>query len=118
MSTLVEGAHAAWDDSPDEAPYEGDSVISTRGPQPARPPSAPLTTAAQMHSTATAELQAVDPDVFHQGMIVKHPEYGLGKVVALSGSGARRSATVAFASAAGQKRFMLQQSQLRPAVGE
>ena len=47
-------------------------------------------------------------------MVVRHPEYGLGKVVALSGSGARRSATVAFASSAGQKKFMLAQSDLRP----
>jgi DNA helicase-2/ATP-dependent DNA helicase PcrA len=59
-------------------------------------------------------LAAVSPDAFYQGMVVKHPEYGLGKVVALSGSGPRRSATVAFASSAGQKRFMLMHSDLRP----
>ena len=58
---------------------------------------------------------AVSPDEFHQGMLVKHPEYGLGKVVALAGNGAKRSATVAFASAAGQKKFILSKSPLRPA---
>ncbi len=54
------------------------------------------------------------PDVFHQGMLVQHPTYGLGKIVALSGSGTRRSATVNFATGAGQKKFMLAVSPLRP----
>ena len=30
-------------------------------------------------------------------MVVIHPEYGLGKIIALGGSGAKRSATVQFA---------------------
>ncbi len=75
----------------------------------------PLITAAELHRLQSAESPRVPPDAFHQGMVVRHPEYGLGKVVALSGSGARRSATVAFASGAGQKKFMLAQSSLRPA---
>ena len=74
----------------------------------------PLATAAEMLRSDSAELPRVSPDAFHQGMVVRHPEYGLGKVVALSGSGIKRSATVAFASHAGQKKFMLAQSQLRP----
>ena len=76
---------------------------------------APLMTAAELHEAETAEAPRVSPDVFHQGMVVRHPEYGLGKVVALSGGGLKRSATVAFASTAGQKKFMLAQSDLRPA---
>ena len=48
-------------------------------------------------------------------MVVRHPQYGLGKIVALSGSGDRRTATVAFASTAGEKKFVLVQSPLRPA---
>jgi DNA helicase-2/ATP-dependent DNA helicase PcrA len=75
----------------------------------------PLATAAELHGTETAEKPHILPEAFHQGMVVRHPEYGLGKVVALSGSGAKRSATIAFASSAGQKKFMLAQSQLRPA---
>jgi DNA helicase II / ATP-dependent DNA helicase PcrA len=75
----------------------------------------PLTTAADLHGTETADKPHILPEAFHQGMVVRHPEYGLGKVVALSGSGSKRSATIAFASSAGQKRFMLAQSQLRPA---
>ena len=46
----------------------------------------------------------VDPDVFRQGMVVLHPQYGLGKVVALGGSGGERTATVDFAMGAGGKK--------------
>jgi ATP-dependent DNA helicase UvrD/PcrA len=88
----------------------------------ASPPSiAPLTTAAELAtaaplaSAARPDLPAVRPEVFYQGMLVRHPAYGLGKVVALSGSDAHRKATVAFASTAGQKSFVLQRSALRPA---
>jgi DNA helicase-2/ATP-dependent DNA helicase PcrA len=55
--------------------------------------------------------------VFQQGMVVTHPEYGLGKIIALSGAGQNRRATVAFASTAGQKTFVLAKSPLRPAKG-
>jgi DNA helicase-2/ATP-dependent DNA helicase PcrA len=47
-------------------------------------------------------------------MLVRHPKYGLGRIVALSGSGPGRKATVDFASAAGRKRFLLSESPLRP----
>ncbi len=77
---------------------------------------AALSTAAELHAPAHAPSERVSPDAFHQGMVVRHPEYGLGKVVALSGGGSKRSATVAFfASTAGQKKFILAQSPLRPA---
>jgi DNA helicase-2/ATP-dependent DNA helicase PcrA len=54
-------------------------------------------------------------DSFHHGMLVRHPEYGLGKILALSGSGVKRTATVAFAQGAGEKRFILAHSKLAPA---
>ena len=85
--------------------------------EPARPPQrqigAALKTAAEL-AAGTAASPGAAPDSFAQGMLVRHPEYGLGKIVALSGSGARRTATVAFASSAGEKKFVLQQSPLRP----
>ncbi len=76
-----------------------------------------LTTAAELGGVQTdAPPQAsYAADQFHQGMLVRHPEYGLGKIVALSGNGERRRATVAFASAAGEKKFILASSPLRPA---
>ncbi len=58
---------------------------------------------------------AVSPDEFHHGMVVRHPNYGLGKIIALSGNGPKRTATVAFAQGDGEKRFILAHSPLRPA---
>jgi DNA helicase-2/ATP-dependent DNA helicase PcrA len=64
---------------------------------------------------ATAALPPISPDDFHHGMLVRHPEYGLGKILALSGTGVKRTATVAFAQGPGVKRFILVHSKLRPA---
>jgi DNA helicase-2/ATP-dependent DNA helicase PcrA len=82
-----------------------------------------LTTAAELASrNAEAALsgpipaEKISPEVFHQGMVVQHPIYGLGKIVALSGGGAKRKATVMFASGAGEKHFLLAHSPLRPAA--
>ncbi len=61
---------------------------------------------------ATA-LPRVSPDVFQLGMTVMHPEYGPGKIVALSGAGKNRRATIQFATV-GQKKVILAHSQLRP----
>ncbi len=66
--------------------------------------------AAAVHSA----LPRVSPDVFKQGMIVAHPEYGPGKIVALSGSGKNRRATIQFATV-GQKKIILAHSAVRPA---
>ena len=76
-----------------------------------------LLTAAELQRQSAPPAAHYPPDAFAQGMVVRHPEYGLGKIVSLSGQGLRRTATVDFASAAGQKRFVLAQSALRPAVG-
>ena len=137
-----------WETSPDEHAWDessGDEVgdvdfnpaeFDAADPEPVTPSSAatdaaavgrmtvaplnmaPLTTAAELHRVQTAEAPRVPPEAFHQGMVVRHPEYGLGKVVALSGNGIRRTATIAFASAAGHRRFMLASSNLRPAKSE
>ena len=73
-----------------------------------------VTTAAQLAGAESEPVERVSPDVFAQGMAVIHPEHGLGKVVALSGAGKNRRATVRFATA-GEKRFVLAHSPLRPA---
>lgn len=65
--------------------------------------------------TAIPRLPAVSPEVFCLDMVVRHPEYGLGKIIALSGEGQRRSATIRFASDAGERKFVLAKSPLRPA---
>jgi DNA helicase-2/ATP-dependent DNA helicase PcrA len=79
---------------------------------------APLSTAAELVGSSREHGPNVDPEVFHQGMPVRHPEYGLGKIVALSGTGGNRRASVAFASEAGEKNFVLAKSPLRPAKRE
>jgi DNA helicase II / ATP-dependent DNA helicase PcrA len=61
-----------------------------------------------------AELPRVSPDVFKQGMAVLHPEYGPGKIVALSGAGKNRRATIQFATV-GEKKIILIHSAVRPA---
>ncbi|MGI9428545.1 MAG: ATP-dependent helicase [Bythopirellula sp.] len=77
-----------------------------------------VTTAAELNqpdADSSAESPPrVSPDAFKQGMAVQHPEHGLGKIVALSGAGKQRRATVRFATA-GEKRFVLAHSPLRPA---
>ncbi len=102
---------ADGDDSFDPASFD----VAAAAPSAAgasRPPVV-LRTAAELAGAATAAAPAVSPEAFHLGMVVRHPEYGIGKVLALSGAGARRMATVAFPTA-GQKKFMLAASPLRP----
>ncbi|MCX7426690.1 MAG: UvrD-helicase domain-containing protein [Planctomycetia bacterium] len=73
-----------------------------------------------VHLMTAAELAggvrpaAPSPEDFHQGMVVCHPGYGLGHVVALSGAGASRKATVEFPPPTGRKQFVLAASPLRP----
>jgi len=84
----------------------------SRSPAPRTAPGPRLTTAAELAGGGPAA--SVCPDEFLQGMLVRHPQHGLGRVVALSGSGPARKATVAFASAAGRLKFVIAQSPLRP----
>jgi len=58
--------------------------------------------------------RAASPDDFTQGMVVLHPLYGLGRIAALSGSGAGRKATVDFRPPAGRKKFLLANAPLQP----
>ncbi len=77
-----------------------------------RTPGFRLTTAAELAGTAQPSPMAADE--FVQGMVVRHPQYGLGRIVALGGQGKDRTATVDFTSTAGRKRFLLEKSPLRP----
>jgi DNA helicase-2/ATP-dependent DNA helicase PcrA len=76
----------------------------------------PLITAAEMAGNSASPAPC-PPESFRQGMVVTHPEYGLGKIVALGGSGAKRSATVQFAGEESTRGFRLAFSPLRPARG-
>jgi hypothetical protein len=81
-----------------------------------------LVTPPESAATAVMEPEPLSPrppvESFTLGMVVKHPEYGLGKIAALSGNGKRRQATVMFALRQGEHKFMLANTVLRPVAGE
>jgi DNA helicase-2/ATP-dependent DNA helicase PcrA len=76
--------------------------------------SSAVVTAAQLQSGDPQATRKVSPEIFHHAMVVVHPEYGAGRIVALSGEGERRTATVEFFGSRGQKKFRLAFSPLRP----
>jgi DNA helicase II / ATP-dependent DNA helicase PcrA len=88
----------------------GDAVVPSAAAPARRLNMAGLTTAAQLLSGMSSDDSS---ERFHHGMQVSHPEYGPGHIIALSGNGPRRTATVEFASV-GVKRFVLAQSPLEP----
>jgi DNA helicase-2/ATP-dependent DNA helicase PcrA len=98
---LAADAEPAYDDTYHHA-CEKELPVAPRG-------GSPLMTAAELAHGAIAP---VSPDDFHQDMLVRHPAHGLGRIIALSGSGSQRKATVAFHG--GPKKFILSQSPLRP----
>jgi len=71
-----------------------------------------LTTAAELAEKRPAA--PTPPEAFYRDMLVRHPEYGLGRIVALGGAGDGRKATVDFFSNAGRKKFVLKTSPLTP----
>ena len=109
----MELAESSWQETIWEEPSRASRTVKETPTAESFAPAAVMT-AADLVGDPCEMSEAVDPDVFCQGMAVSHPEYGLGKVVALSGAGTNRKATVAFATA-GQKKFVLSSSPLRPA---
>ncbi len=79
---------------------------------------AQVTTAAQLDAPSEPDDQRynVPPDAFVLGMAVVHREHGPGKIMALSGSGKNRRATIRFATA-GERRYVLAHTPIRPAGG-
>ena len=75
-----------------------------------------LTTAAQMaDGTTETPATGASPETFRLNMVVSHPDHGLGKVIALSGRGDKRKATVQFFQETTHRKFVLRFSALRPA---
>ncbi|MHC2070287.1 ATP-dependent helicase [Bremerella sp. T1] len=109
-----------WEDIHDIPPDEFDQVgesgdFSEDSPSNSLPASSKmLMTAADMVKGPNSAKPKSDPDQFHQSMAVLHPTYGLGKIIAMSGEGAKRTATVQFVTGE-QKKFVLAFSELRPA---
>ncbi|HOA51979.1 MAG TPA: UvrD-helicase domain-containing protein [Thermogutta sp.] len=65
-------------------------------------------------STSASRRGPLTPDDFVLDMRVVHPRYGVGRIVALSGSGESRKATVDFGGSIGRMKFVLSQSPLKP----
>jgi DNA helicase II / ATP-dependent DNA helicase PcrA len=63
--------------------------------------------------TAPGTGSQANPDDFHAGMTVVHPEFGLGRLVALEGEGSGRKGRVAFAFGP-PRTFVIAKSPLRP----
>ncbi len=59
--------------------------------------------------------EPISPDLFTQGMKVEHPQYGIGEIVALSGAGPARQATVDFPAPTGRMRLLIACCPLQPA---
>jgi DNA helicase II / ATP-dependent DNA helicase PcrA len=74
---------------------------------------APLKTAADLLAEQSRPRHS--PNAFTQGMMVKHPEYGYGEIVAISGAGPKRIASVKFYDLDEERRFRLLFSPLEPA---
>jgi DNA helicase-2/ATP-dependent DNA helicase PcrA len=85
-----------------------------RGADRAAPPrhAFRLTTAAELGG-ALRPAHPVDLDAFRPGVSVFHPQYGIGRIVAIEGAGPQRKGKVAFPTA-GERTFVLAQSPLRP----
>jgi DNA helicase-2/ATP-dependent DNA helicase PcrA len=123
-------AHLDWDEADDDGVHSWeDWQVESVSVEPADEGStkpvisvaaASIKTAAMLEREAGAqseeveELPRVSPDVFKQGMTVTHPEYGPGKIIALSGADKNRRATIQFATV-GQKKIILAHSKVRPA---
>jgi DNA helicase II / ATP-dependent DNA helicase PcrA len=57
----------------------------------------------------------ISPNVFRHGMAVEHPQYGTGTIIALSGDGPKRTATIRFFQDGEERKFRLIYSMLVPA---
>ena len=113
---------ACWDAVPEPLAdrADGGAWEPERPSEPAGAVAAPrgkvrrasLVTAAEL--TGGRQPARVSPDDFTQGMVVRDPHNGLGHVVALTGSGEHRTATVDFVSPPCRVKFVLAQSRLQP----
>jgi DNA helicase-2/ATP-dependent DNA helicase PcrA len=75
----------------------------------------PITTAAELAGEAPGVVAPSGSvlESFRPGMSVLHPQYGLGRIVAIDGAGPNRKGRVAF-TIGGEKTFVLAKSPLRP----
>ena len=100
----------------DVASFEDDYSQEERQPSRQKKPAARLSgvvTAADLLAEQENGQRRTPPGMFKQGMHVEHPQYGLGQVIALSGEGPKRRATVHFGDGS-ERKFVLIHTDLRP----
>ena len=100
----------------DEQYFQDDSnsTAVARREGPTDPNATRLMTAADLlNQQAEQQQPRCSPGSFRKGMLVKHPEYGPGTILKLTGTGAKRTATVQFFTA-GEKKFRLLHAPLQP----
>ena len=77
----------------------------------------PLATTARLVTAAELAGESASPPArvgsFHEGMLVRHSHYGLGRITTLSGSGAMRKATVRFTTG-DSRTFVIAKAILHP----
>ncbi len=78
----------------------------------AKPSIATLMTAAEMEKKHVPTSERLSPDQCEIGIEVEHVEYGTGKVIAITGEGKKKTATINFPTV-GNKRIRLAYSNLR-----
>jgi DNA helicase II / ATP-dependent DNA helicase PcrA len=117
----VFGENEAFDDSPieptEQEPLHEEEHVDEPPPKkkrkrrPQLPLAASLMTAA---SLAGEEPDDVPPvDVFKRDTVVSHPEFGVGKILALGGSGEERTAEIDFAATVGRTTVRLSEGRLK-----
>jgi DNA helicase-2/ATP-dependent DNA helicase PcrA len=72
-----------------------------------------LTTAAELAAGVAAPPTNDDLAAFRPGITVRHPEYGLGRIVSIDGAGPNRKGRVMF-TLGGERTFVLAKSPLKP----
>jgi DNA helicase II / ATP-dependent DNA helicase PcrA len=72
-----------------------------------------LTTAAELAAGSSDLSSPDDLSVFRPGLAVRHPEFGIGRIVSIDGAGPKRKGKVAF-TVGGVKTFVLAMSPLKP----
>jgi DNA helicase-2/ATP-dependent DNA helicase PcrA len=83
-------------------------------------PAPRLTTAAALAAMAAGAPSPTagppDLDAFRPGVLVVHPQFGIGRITSIEGAGPNRKGKVAF-TLAGEKTFLLARSPLKPVAG-
>jgi DNA helicase-2/ATP-dependent DNA helicase PcrA len=73
-----------------------------------------ITTASEMLKKNAGGTSRFSPNIFVQGMLVMHPEYGSGTIVSVSGTGIKRRARVQFSDGGSVRSFLVTHSPLVP----